>query len=128
MYKPTIKNILLCIFTKYIAFYVFLMFKRNDFSMLEANDIGNKLLYFLLMMLPLSIVSMLLFLWPIIYSFKMKNLICFIFIINLVLLIEYLVYTYLASQSNLWNGIYLTIISLLFLGLFFYKHIILMFK
>jgi hypothetical protein len=57
------------------------------------------------------------------FSFKVKNLIYFVLIIVAILIVEYLFYTWSASQANLMNGVYNGIISISFLLLFFFKHI-----
>lgn len=125
MLKPTVLNILLYIFLKYIAFYVFMMFKNNDFYLLEVNSIGNgeDLFYYLWMFLFLPVVCMVVISAPLYFSFKVSNTIYFILIIGAYLVVEYFIYTYLASQANLVNGFFNGLISAVFLLLFFYKPI-----
>ncbi len=130
MIRPTFLNIILYFFVKYMALFGLLMIKNRDYKLLEQQNLlgGHSLTYFVFIMLPLPILSLLLFGLPTYYSFKVKNILGFIILINCVLLAEYFLYTYLASQENLWNGIYLAIISILVIALFFYRHIISMLK
>jgi hypothetical protein len=125
MLRVTFKSILLYILLKYILFYIFLMFKNDNFSLIEFDNLkgGHTLMYFLLIMLPLPIISMILFSAPLYFAFKVKNVIYFILIVSAILVAEYFIYTYLASQADSMNGVYNGIISLLLLLLFFFKPI-----
>ncbi len=128
--KPSLVNIILFWLAKYLGFYVFIMFKNNNYALLKINTIknGGDLFYYLWLFLFLPIISILIFLVPMYFSFKAKNPIYFTLIIAAILVIEYFLYTSLASQSNLMNGIYNGIISILFLTLFFFKYIINFYK
>lgn len=119
MLKPTAPNILLYIFLKYIAFYVFMMFKNNDFYLLEVNNIenGEDLFYYLWIFLFLPVVCMVVFSAPLYFSFKVGNAIYFLLTIGVYLVVEYFIYTYLASQADLVNGLFNGLISVMF---FFY--------
>ena len=125
MLRLRILNILIYFLVKYFAFYILLMFKNNDFTFLELNNIrnGEDLFYYLWLLLFLPVVSMIIFSAPIYFSFKVKKGIYFILIIGVILIAEYFLYTYLASQMDSMNGVYNGIISLLFLFLFFFKAI-----
>jgi hypothetical protein len=125
MLKPTILNILLFWFVKYIAFYVLLMFKNSNYTLLKVNEIktGGDLFYYLWLFLFLPVVCMLVFSAPMYFSFKVKSLVYFALIIAAILIVEYLFYTWSASQANLMNGVYNGIISILFLLLFFFRYI-----
>jgi hypothetical protein len=130
MMKLTFKNVLLYIFLKYLFFSVFLMFKNKDFKLLEIDNLihGHTFVYFFLFMLPLPIVSMIIFSAPIYYSFKLKRFFLFALLIGVVFVAEYFLYTHLASTSNLMNGVYLEVISILLFLLFFYRHTVLTFN
>lgn len=126
MLKPTLRNILLYLFLKYIVFCAFIMIKNNNLRLLQIktiSDLGNSILYFLLMIMPLILLNMVLFSAPIYFSFKLKNIIHFTLIIISFLVAEYFLYTYLTSQNSFINGVYNGIISVLFLFLFFFKEI-----
>lgn len=125
MMKPTILNILLYIFLKYVAFYVLMMFKNNDFYLFEINSIGNgeDLFYYLWMFLFLPVACMIIFSAPLYFSFKVSHVVYFLLIAGAYLVVEYFIYTYLASQADLTNGIYNGIISVIFFLLFFFKPI-----
>ncbi len=126
MLSPRIPNILLFWIVKYVAFYVFMMFKSNNYFLIKVNDIknGSDLFYYLWLFLFLPVVSMIILSAPLYFSFKVKGLIYFLLIISVVLVAEYLIYTWSASQANLMNGVYNGIISILFLLLFFHRHIV----
>lgn len=125
MLKPTVINILLFWFAKYIAFYVLMMFKNNNYALIGLDNLktGEDWFYYLWIFLFLPVVCMVVFSTPVYFSFRVKSLIYFVLIIAAILVTEYLFYTWSASQVNLMNGIYNGIISLLFLVLFFYRHI-----
>lgn len=125
MFKPTVLNILFFWLVKYIAFYVFKMFESNNFAFLKVYEIktGEDLFYYLWIFLFLPVVAMFIFTAPMYFSFKSKNAIYFALIIGAILIVEYLGYTFLASTSDLINGLYNGIISLLFFFLFFFKRI-----
>lgn len=119
MLKPTFLNVLLYILVKYIAFYFFLMIIRGDYKLLEG-DVGGSLAYFFIMMLPLPILSMVLTGVILYFSFKAKNSYVFFLIVISALMIDYFVYTHLASPSNLVNGIYNEAVGIVFFVVFFY--------
>lgn len=122
--KPTYLNIILYIFVKYLLFYLFLMIRNNDYYFInpEIRDIID-LIYYLWLFLFFPILMNVIFLIPIYFSFKLRNLVYFIIIIIVILIVEYLLYTYFASQLNLWNGVYNIIISIILFYLFFHKTI-----
>lgn len=123
--KPSFIKILLFWLAKYIGFYVFMMFKTGNYAFIKVNEIknGEDLFYYLWIFLFLPVVSIIIFSVPMYFSFKVKSFVYYILIIGAILLAEYFLYTSLASQSNLMNGIYNGIISMLFLALFFFRHI-----
>ncbi len=130
MLKPTFTNILLYLFLKYIADYLFLMFKYNNFEFLNAAISirnGQDLFYYLWLVLFMPVISILLFSAPIYFSFKIKNIIYFTLLMSIILVAEYFVYVYFTSRKPLY-GIINEIISLFFLLLFFFKSIRLIFK
>jgi hypothetical protein len=128
--KPSLINIILFWFAKYLGLYVFMMFKNNNYALLIMNTIKDRddLFYYLWLFLFLPVVSILIFSVPLYFSFKVKGPIYFTLIVSAILVVEYFLYTSLASQANLMNGIYNGIITILFLALFFYKYIIKFYK
>jgi hypothetical protein len=130
MLKPTVLNILLFWFVKYIAFYVLMMFKNKNYSLIRLGDLktGEDWFYYLWIFLFLPVICMIVFSAPVYLSFKKKGLIYFALIIAVVLITEYLFYTWSASQTDLMNGVYNGIISLLFLVLIFYRHISILYQ
>jgi len=126
MLKPIFRNILLYIFLKYLIFYVFMMFRNNNFYLVNPGiRDGADLFYYLWIFLSLPVFISVLFSPPIYYSFRirMKKTIYFVLINIIVLIAEYFIYTSFASQLNSWNGIYNAIIGIIIFILFFYKRI-----
>lgn len=130
MLRPAFKNIILFYFVKYFLFYLILMFKNNDYTLIEINSLQNSedIIYYLGIFLFLPVLCIMLFSIPTYFAFKAKKVIYFILVISVVLLAEYLLYTYYASQLDLMNGVYNAIISVVVLLLFFFKPIQLIFK
>jgi len=130
MRKLTFKNIALYIFLKYLIFYILLMFKNDDYTLIRINELktAEDWFYYLWIFLFLPIASALLFSGPIYFSFKLKRVFLFALLIGGVFLAEYFLYTRLASTLDLMNGVYLEIIGILLFLLFFYRHIVLMFN
>ena len=124
MIKPNLLNITLCIFAKYLIFYFILMFKSNDFYLLNPGiRDGNDLFYYLWMFMSLPIIISILFATPLYYIFKTKKAAYIICSIILFLVIEYFLYTFLESQLDKWNGIYSGIIGISLFLVYFYKSI-----
>ena len=130
MLKPNFINIVFYFFIKYIAFYVFMMFKNNDFTLIQLIELRgfNDWVFYLSTFLFLPIVCSIVFGIPLIYIFKKKDAIYFTALVSILVMAEYLLYTYFASQLDLTNGIYNGVLTLLFLVLFFYKGILWLFK
>ncbi len=125
MLKPKLQNIIIFIFVKYIVFYIFIMFKNNNYSLIRIEKLKNfqDLLYYFILFLSLPIIFSILFIIPLNYALKTRNNNGFILSVLGILIFEYLIYTYLASQTNFLNGIYNCIITTLILILFFFKSI-----
>lgn len=125
MLKPSFLNTLLFWFTKYIVFYVFMMIKNNNYALIRISELktGEDWFYYLWMFLFLPLVAMLIFSVPLYLSFKAKSSVYFTVAVIAVFVAEFFIYTWLASQANLMNGIYNGIISVVFLMLFFYRYI-----
>ncbi|CAM4097622.1 VanZ-like domain-containing protein [Flavobacterium branchiophilum] len=125
MFKPNNLSIIIYILSKYLFFYIFMMFKNDNYALISLGNLENfqDIFYFLFIFLLLPITNIIFLSLPIYYSFKVKNLYYFLIIIFLILAVEYTLYTYMASQSNLLNGIYNGILSLFFLFLFFSRSI-----
>ncbi len=126
MFKPTFSKILIYIFVKYLFFYIFMMFKNENYALVSFGQLESfqDVFYFLFIFLSLPIINSFVLSLPLYNVFKIKNIYYFSIAVLLILAIEYILYTYLASQADLWNGIYNGIISLLFLSLFFFKSIV----
>ncbi len=125
MLKPNFINIFFYFFLKYIVFYVFMMFRNNDFTLIQINELRgfNDWFFYLWMFLFLPIVCSIVFGIPLFYIFKAKNAVYFTALVSVLIVAEYLLYTYFASQLDLTNGIYNAVLSVLFLLIFFFKAI-----
>jgi len=125
MLKPKLRNILVFIFIKYLAFYIFLMFKNDNDALISIGDLKTfqDVFYYLIIFLTLPVLFSILLLFPISYTLKIRNTYGFVLSMGCILIFEYILYTYLASPSNYWNGIYNGALSVIFLVLFFFKSI-----
>lgn len=125
MLKPKISNILLFIFLKYLFFYIFLMFKNDNYALISFGNLNSfqDLFYYLFLFLTLPIFFSIILIIPIYFILKTKKIYLFFLSMLVVLLFEYFLYTYLASQANFWNGVFNGVFSVIFLCLFFYKSI-----
>ena len=121
--KISVRKILIFILLKYFVFYVFMMFKNQNYALIEIGDLNSfgDVFYYLWIFLFLPIVCFALFSVPIYYSFSKRNLNIFMLVSAGILIAEYVVYTYLASQSNWYNGIFNAIISVVCFPLVFWK-------
>lgn len=134
MLKISFLNILLCLFAKYAVFFTILAFMNDRFKSLVVDTAQNNQglfmnsIHYILYILVFSLILSLLFSAPIYFSFKVSNPIYFTLIIIGFLVAEYFIYTYLASQKELMNGLYNGVMSIVFLLLFFYKPISNVFK
>jgi len=115
---------------KYFVFYLLLMIKNENTYFLKIGNIKNgvDLFYYLWLLLSLPLISFLILFVPICFTLKVNRRGVFLFLILLILVAEYLVYTYLASSSNLMNGVINGVVSIIFLLVFFYKDISKKFK
>lgn len=129
MMKPKFFNVLIYIFVKYIIFFTFLAFKESRFRELVINNSANdfdlfiNFLYYAVYVLAHIIFFTIVLTFPMYFSLKLKNLNYFFSIILAILTGEYLIYTWSASPTDLMNGIYNGMISIVFFLLFFFRHI-----
>lgn len=125
MLKPSFLNIVFFWLAKYLVFYLFKMFKGNNFAFIHLSNIktADDFFYYLLTFLSLPIIFIILLALPMYYSMKSKTLHHFAIKMALILLSEYAVYTFIASPSNLLDGVFNGLISITLFTLFFLKHI-----
>lgn len=123
MLKPNLKNSILFIFTKYLVFYIFMMFKNQDYTLNSIFKLKTFVdwLYYLYLFLSLPIAYCMLFIVMLHYALTAKKKWICISILIVIFGMEYLIYTSLASSSNYFNGLYNAIIGAAVLWLFFYK-------
>lgn len=125
MFEPTIKKIVLFIFIKYLAFYIFMMFKNGNYALIKLNELRTlqDVIYYMWIFLFLPTLVSILFTAPIYYAFKTYQPALFVLIIGLFFVAEYYIYTNLASQIDLNNGLYNAFLGLLFLIILFFNPI-----
>jgi hypothetical protein len=125
MLKPTILNIILFWFAKYILFYLFLMLKNGNYTFIKVNQLQTfeDWIYYLWLFLFMPVLSGIFLTAPIFFSFKLKYKGTQILILLILFIIEYFGYTYIASPSNYWNGLFNILLGVLIFLFFFYKHL-----
>lgn len=125
MLKPSVVNILLFWFVKYILFYILQMFKSGNYALIEFDKLETKedWYYYLWIFLFLPIMCIVIFTAPMLMSFRTKTPLYFTLVIAAVVIAEYLLYTWLASQADFTNGIYNGALTLLLFMLFFFRRI-----
>ncbi len=130
MRKPSFANLFYFFFIKYLLFYILMMFKNKDFTLIQLNQLRNlsDIFFYLWIFLFLPVVCFIIFSLPIYFIFKLKNAVVFIIFLILVLAAEYVSYTYSASQIDLFNGVYNELLSIVLLIAFYFKVIKLKFK
>ncbi len=113
-------------YLKYFLFYILMMFKNDNYALISVENLKTfqDIVYYCFIFLALPTLFTVVLTVPIYYTFKLNNLHIFSGLIFILLAIECLVYTYLASQLDYLNGVYLLIISVLVLTCIFYKAII----
>jgi len=129
MWKPKFFNIIFYFIIKYIIFFTILAFIGNRFKLIVIDSSDNKsdlfynLLYYSLYPTIIVGVFTLVFSVPLFLLMKMSGGLYFLLMYLLLLTVEYLLYTYLASPSDLMNGFYNMMIGVLLLLVFFYKYL-----
>lgn len=125
MLKVNFRNVLLFIFVKYFIFYIFLMLKNEDYTLIGIKRLRNfnDWFYYLWLFISFPGIISIIFSAPIYYAFKIKNVLLFVLVILAIFTFEYFIYTYLESPSDFINGFYNAGISLILFILFFYKQI-----
>ena len=125
MLKNSLLNFILFWFVKYILFYTLQMFKSGNYALIEFNKLktNEDWFYYLWLFLFMPVLCIIIFTVPMYFSFRTKNFLLFSLTIIAIVLIEYLLYTWLASQADLTNGIYNALLTLIFFILFFFKRI-----
>lgn len=122
-------NIIFYSIVRYLVFFVILAFLENRFKSIVIDNSENRkelfsnTLYYILSFADILVLFTFVFSIPLYFLIKKTNGIYFILLYIILLVIEYVSYTYLASPSDVKNGIYNGIIGILFLPLFFHKYI-----
>jgi hypothetical protein len=101
------------------------MFKNQDYSLIEIGSLktSEDVFYYLFIFLFLPVGNVILFSVPLYFILKLKNVVYVLLLVLAIVIAEYFLYTYFASQENRMNGVYLGIINLLLLYLIFFRHI-----
>lgn len=123
--RPRIINIILYILIKYFIFYIILAIKNENYAVFQMNNIKSyeDFLFYLFLFLSLPTISIVLFSVPFFYIFKIRKTLLFFILLLIVFVIEYFIYTYLASETDFFNGIYLTSVGIILFFVFYFKAI-----
>jgi hypothetical protein len=100
------------------------MIKNADYRIIEIENIknGGSLTYIFYAMLPLPIVSAVLFSFPLYFLFKIKNTIFFISLLFAIFVADSILYIYSTSENlNDFNGIISIAVSCCLFILFFIR-------
>src|SRR5688572_29035724 len=114
----TLLKILLYYLTRYSLFYVVLAVKHNDYYFFNLSNMNETWYWWIFLSLP--VIMTVLFSIPIYFLLRIKSTSVFLFILLLIFVAEFFLYTYLASQTDLMNGLYNTIIGLICFIAFYY--------
>lgn len=120
-------NIIFYLIIKYILFFIFLAFLGNRFKSIVIDNSENRselfsnTFYYFLSFADILVLFTLIFSIPLYFLMKKTKGIYFLLLYSILLITEYIMYTYLASPLDLKNGLYNAIIGVLFFFLFFYK-------
>ena len=134
MFKVNIVKIIVFLIVKYLVFFTLLAFLGDRFKLIVINNSNNteELLsnsfYYLIYPLLITVLFTFLFSMPFYFSFRVKKVIYFVFLVIAVLLVEYFIYSEIASATDFKNGLYNGLLTLLFFVFFFSKEIVLKFK
>lgn len=122
--KATLLNILVYFIVKYLLFYLIFLVYHGNYTLLEIENIvnGSSLLYFIIMLLPLPVLSIILLAYPLYWSFRLKNGFLFIFLVVSIFVAEYFIYEYLTSDRGITRYV-LFFLSLILLGVLFKREI-----
>jgi hypothetical protein len=125
MFKPKIKNIVGYFFLKYFLFYILMMFKNDNHALISIDELytAQDIFYYLFLFLSLPVIMSIIFTVPLYFSFKVNNVTGFILLLMVIFGVEYLLYTYLASQLDMLNGLYNATIGLIVFITFYHKAI-----
>jgi len=125
MLKPNVRNIVGYFFFKYLLLYILMMFKNDNYALIRINELhtGSDVFYYLFIFLFLPVVMSIVLTVPLYFSFKVNNVTGFILLLMAIFIVEYLLYTYLASQLDMLNGLYNAIIGLIVFIMFYHKAI-----
>ena len=99
---------------KYLVFYTFMMFKNQNFYILNISNFKSleNIIYYLFIFLLLPFILIFIFTLPVYFSLKIKNSFFYFFMFFLFLVLEYFIYVYFNSEKVLdKNGFYNSVIS-----------------
>ena len=107
MLQPNIKNIIVFFLIKCFLFYILLMFKNNDYSLIQIGRLKNfeDVFYYLWLFLFRVWFLRDIFSVPLYFFLKSRNSIYFSLLTVGFLIAEYFLYTHFSSQGDLMNGI-----------------------
>ena len=114
-------KILLYCFLKYILFYLYLAIKNDNFFFFQVSNMSSFMYWWMFLFLPA--VTFIIFSVPIYLLFRIRHSTAFISLLITLLVMEYFLYTYLASQADLMNGLWNEVISAVVFLVVFFKEV-----
>ena len=121
--KVSFRKIFFFFLAKYFLFYVVLMFKNQNYTLIQIDELHSveDLIYYLLTFLFLPIFTFSVLSYPLKLTLeKPRKLFWVLFVL---LGLEYILYTFLASQTDYLNGVLNTGCSSFTLTVMFYQKV-----
>jgi hypothetical protein len=134
MFKIKFSNGVYYLLTKYIIFFSILAFIGNRFKIAVIDNAETfselvKLTFGYILYILFDVVLLtLIFSYPVYCILKINSGIYSLLLLMIFYVIEFYAYCYFYSPSDKAIGIYNSIIGIVFLNLFFYKHMVLKFR
>lgn len=126
MLKPSLRNILLFLFVKFLIFMMYAMVTSGNYKLLQIQNVktAQDLFYYLWLVLFFPTLSMIFFACPLYFSFRLKNVFLFAACVIALFLLEYVLYVYFTSTRHIdTKGVVNFLISVSLFILLFYQEI-----
>src|SRR5687767_15067742 len=106
---------------KYICWYIFHMIKIKQYTFIDIHKLKTTadFLFYLYIFLFFPITTLIFLTWPLFYTFKLSKIWAIFSIWIVVFGLEFIWYTFMASENNLYNGLFNFLISVLVFCIFF---------
>lgn len=126
MLNSKLKNIVFFWFAKYFILYIFILIKNQDYTLLSVHELksGGDVFYYLWTFLFIPTVTGLILIAPLYYSFKIENPLLFSMTVIVLLILDYLGYSYFTSQKIIdFYGMVSIVIGIISFVLCFFKNL-----